>query len=369
MKLIIEKKQLLKHLMTVRGALEQRQTYPILSHLHIAVRDGRLTITATDNEVEIRTHVALDDWSDGETTIPGKKLIGICQALPEDATVEISLDGGNKALLRSGRNRFALSTLPANEYPTTGDIADGASFAIGQSELRRLIDLTQFAMAHNDMRYYLNGLLIEIEPRRLATVATDGHRLAVAHASADTGVEESKSIIVPRKGITELARLLTKEETDLTARMDANAIQISIGDIRFTSKLIDAKFPDYRRVIPDDGECDKRLSIDREALRQCLIRTSVLSSQKHRAVRLILDDDALKITANNAERETAEDELEVEYAKDRLEIEFNVSYLIDALTTLPSETADLFFTNASSSCLIQAQGQSNCQFVVMPMRM
>ena len=369
MKFIIDKEALLKPLMIVRGVLEQRQTPPVLSNLHVTARDGGLIITATDNEVEIQARVAVDDWDGGEITVPGRKFIDICQALPGHAKIEFGLDSGNKALLRSGRSRFSLTTIPASDYPTTDEIADETSFVIAQSELKRLIELTQFAMARQDVRYYLNGLLIEVAPRRVRAVATDGHRLAVAHADVDTGVEESKSIIIPRKGVVELARLLTGEDVELTVRVGTNAVQMSIGDVRFTSKLIDGRFPDYGRVIPDTEQCDKRLSMERESLRQCLIRTSVLSSDKHRTVRLMLGSDILKVMANNPEQETAEDELVVEYGGESLEIGFNVSYLIDALATLPSEMADLFFTDSSSSCLIQPQGRSSCQFVVMPMRL
>ena len=235
--------------------------------------------------------------------------------------------------------------------------------------MKRLIDLTQFAMARQDVRYYLNGLLLEVTPQRVKAVATDGHRLAVAHLDAETGVEESKSIIIPRKGVIELARLLSGEDVELKVHIGSNAVRMEIDDVRFSSKLIDGKFPDYGRVIPDVEQCDKRLSMDREALRQCLIRTSVLSSDKHRTVRLTLGFGIMKVVANNPEQETAEDELEIEYAGESLDIGFNVSYLIEALATVPSETADVFLTDSSSSCLIQPQGRSSCQFVVMPMRL
>ena len=369
MKFIIDRETLLRPLLIVRGVIEQRQTLPVLSNLLITARDGVLVFTATDSEVELEARVAVDDWDGGETTVPARKFIDICQALPGQAKVEFGLDSDNKVHIRSGRSRFTLTTIPASDFPTTDEVADESEFTIAQSDLKRLIDLTQFAMARQDVRYYLNGLLFEVTPQRVKAVATDGHRLAVAQLDAETGVEESKSIIIPRKGVIELARLLTGEDVELKVRVGTNAVRMTIDDVRFSSKLIDGKFPDYGRVVPDVEQCDKRLSMDRESLRQCLVRASVLSSDKHRTVRLTLGSGIMKVAANNPEQETAEDELEIEYAGENLDIGFNVSYLIEALATLPSETADVFLSDASSSCLIQPHGRSSCQFVVMPMRL
>ena len=369
MKFTTDRETLLKPLLIVRGVIEQRQTLPVLSNILISARDGALAFTATDSEVELEARVAVDDWSGGEITVPARKFIDICQALPGRAKVEFELDEGNRAHIRSGRSRFTLTTIQSSDFPTTDEIVDESEFVIAQNELKRLIDLTQFAMARQDVRYYLNGLLLEVTPQQVKAVATDGHRLAVAQFDTVTGMEESKSIIVPRKGVLELARLLTAEDVELRVRVGTNAVQMVVDDVRFSSKLIDGRFPDYGRVIPDAERCDKRLSMDRESLRQCLVRTSVLSSDKHRTVRLTLGAGTLKVAANNPEQETAEDELEIEYAGEDLDIGFNVSYVIDALATLPSETADIFLTDSSSSCLIQPHGRSNCQFVVMPMRL
>jgi DNA polymerase-3 subunit beta len=351
MKFTTDRETLLKPLLIVRGVLEQRQTLPVLSNILISARDGALAFTATDSEVELEARVAVDDWSGGEITVPARKFIDICQALPGRAKVEFGLDEGNRAHIRSGRSRFTLTTIQSSDFPTTDEIVDESEFVIAQNELKRLIDLTQFAMARQDVRYYLNGLLLEVTPQQVKAVATDGHRLAVAQFDTVTGMEESKSIIVPRKGVLELARLLTAEDVELRVRVGTNAVQMVVDDVRFSSKLIDGRFPDYGRVIPDAERCDKRLSMDRESLRQCLVRTSVLSSDKHRTVRLTLGAGTLKVAANNPEQETAEDELEIEYAGENLDIGFNVSYVIDALATLPSETADIFLTDSSSSCL------------------
>ena len=369
MKFTIDRETLLKPLMTIRGVIEQRHTLPVLSNILVAAHDGTLAFTASDSEVELEARVGVGDCVEGEITVPARKIIDICQALPAGAKVEFSLDDDNRAHIRSGRSRFALTTLPANDFPTTDEVAEESVFTIAQNELKRLVDLTQFAMARQDVRYYLNGLLFEVSPRKLKAVATDGHRLAVAQVETTTGMEESKSFIVPRKGVLELARLVTAEESELSVRAGTNAVQLSIDNVRFTSKLIDGRFPDYGRVIPDAAACDKQLSMDRESFRQCLVRTSVLSSDKHRTVRLTLDSGVLTVAANNPEQETAVDELEIVYGGERLEIGFNVSYLIEALATLPSDTADIFLTDSSSSCLIQPQGRADCQFVVMPMRL
>ena len=371
MKFICNRETLLKPLLIVRGVVEQRQTHPVLSNLMIKARDGALAFTATDTEVELEARVTVEDWDGGEITVPARKFIDICQALPARAKVDFGFDSGtNKAFVRSGRSRYSLTTIAADDFPITDEIAEESSFVLAQGELKRLIDLTQYAMARQDVRYYLNGLLLEVAADRVRAVATDGHRLAIAQLDAATGMEESKSIIIPRKGVHELVRLLTGEEgNEIKIRVGSNAIQMSIEDIRFTSKLIDGKFPDYGRVIPDAGQCDKRLSMDRESFRQCLFRTSVLSNDKHRTVRMVIEPGVLKVAANNPEQETAEDELDIEYTGERLEIGFNVTYLLEALSTLPSETVDIFLTDPSSSCLIQPHGSSDCQFVVMPMRL
>ena len=369
MKFAIDRETILKPLLIVRGVIEQRQTLPVLSNVLVTAHNGVLAFTATDSEVEIEARVAVDGLLDGEITVPARKIIDICQALPPRATLDFGIEEDGRAHIRSGRSRYALTTIPAGEFPTTDEIADESAFVVTQSELKRLIDLTQFAMARQDVRYYLNGLLLEVSPRNVKAVATDGHRLAVARFDAATGLEDEKSIIVPRKGVLELARLLTTEDAELKVRVGTNAVQLEIDNVRFTSKLIDGKFPDYGRVIPEAESCDKRLSLDRESLRQSLVRTSVLSSDKHRTVRLTLETGILTIVANNPEQESALDQLELEYEGESLEIGFNVSYLIDALAMLPSETADIFLTDSSSSCLIQPHGRSGCQFVVMPMRL
>lgn len=368
MKFSVDRETLLKPLQIVQGVVERRQTLPILSNVLLVLRDGELSITATDMEVELVAHASLGQSEDGEITVPARKFIDICRTLPAEALIEFKTEA-DRAIIKSGRSRFNLSTLPATDYPNTEMLSEALSFEMDQAGLKTLIDLTQFAMAHQDVRYYLNGLLLEISPDGMRSIATDGHRLAMAELKVDCKLDEPRQIIVPRKAVAELARLLSSEEGTVQLEIGANAVRLSLPDLQLTSKLIDGRFPDYERVIPEIDECDKVIVIERDLLRQCLTRASILSNEKYRAIRLSLDSGVLRIVANNPDQEEAEDELEVDYSGDPLEVGFNVSYLIDALATLPSDTARLLLTDASSSCLILCEGRDDCQYVVMPMRL
>ena len=370
MKFTVERDELLKPLQVVQGVVERRQTLPILSNLLLSLKDGSLSITGTDMEVElVVTAEQLSDSTDGEITVPARKFLDICRSLPDSASIGFQLDQ-DRVVIRSGRSRFNLATLPAADYPSTEAIADAAVLTIGQPALKTLFDLTQFAMAHQDVRYYLNGLLLEFGKDNVRAIATDGHRLALAEASVETGLgDEGRQIIVPRKAVIELSRLLSADEGEIELQIGANAIRVSVGNTRMTSKLIDGRFPDYDRVIPVLDDCDKVITVEREVLRRSLARASILSNEKYRAIRLSLDKGVLRILANNPDQEEAEDELEIDYDGDILEIGFNVSYLLDALAVLPSETARVFLTDASSSCLIRGDDREDCQYVVMPMRL
>lgn len=369
MKFSVDRETLLKPLQAIQGVVERRQTLPILSNVLMSVADDELAVTATDMEVELVARASLQSATDGDITLPARKLIDICRALPADAKIEMTVDG-ERAVLRSGRSRFTLSTLPASEYPSADRPADGASVSIMQGALKHLIELTHFAMAHQDVRYYLNGLLLELTAEKLRAVATDGHRLAVAETDirAEVG-EEARALILPRKGVGELQRLLGGEDESMELVIGSNAVRASFADLQFTSKLIDGRFPDYERVIPDPEVCDKQLTLDKESLRQCLARAAILSNDKYRAVRLSLAPGILRVVANNPEQEEAEDEMEVPYDGEALEVGFNVTYLMDALNALPGEQARLFFTDASSSCLVLPEGEERCRYVVMPMRL
>ena len=365
----VSRDTLLHPLQAVQGVVERRHTTPILANVLLSCREDSLSVSATDLELQLIATTGLDGAQPGYTTVPARKLIDICRSLPADAQLELSLDG-ERAVLRSGRSRFVLNTLPAEDFPVFEAPPVEASMTLPQSELKRLIDLTHFAMAQQDVRYYLNGLLLEFAEKRLRAVATDGHRLAIADLEVDAaGMQEPRSIIVPRKGVMELNRTLGSAEETLDIVIAANQIQISLPSLTFTSKLIEGKFPDYDRVVPLVEACDKRVTVDRESLRQSLARASILSNEKYRSIRLNLREQVLRVLANNPDQEEAEDEVEVEYSGEPLEIGFNVGYLIDALGVLPTESARLHLTDADSSCLITPDLGQECQYVVMPMRL
>ena len=347
--------------------VERRQTLPILGNFLLSIDGGRLSVTATDMEIELVASTPLPDAEAGEVTVPARKLVDICRSLPSDAQVRLEVDG-ERALVQSGRSRFNLTTLPAVDYPSSEGVSELLRITTQEGALKRLIELTHFAMAHQDVRYYLNGLLLDFADGTLRAVATDGHRLAIAEMPVETG-DFAEQVIVPRKGISELLRLLGSGEDEVTMDVGRHAIQVSLPEVRLTSKLIDGRFPDYNRVVPREADCDKTLVVDRELLRQALSRAAILSNDKYRAIRLILDTNVLRVVANNPEQEEAEDAVEVAYEGESLEIGFNVSYLIDALTALPGDEAVVQLGDSSSSCLITPREDGECQYVVMPMRL
>jgi DNA polymerase-3 subunit beta len=379
MKLEIKREQLLKPLQHVIGVVERRQTLPILSNVLLVARQEELICTATDMEVELSSRIELAKEEatgettkpsviePGETTLPARKLLDILRALPEDATVRLSVDAVT-ATLRCGRSRFTLLTLPAAEFPTLGDLPFEGNSRLSQRTLKTLIERTHFAMAQQDVRYYLNGLLLEVDGNRLRAVATDGHRLALREVEAETTPAAfQQQVIVPRKGVQELLRLLDDTETETTLKLGTNHVQTTVDGIRLTSKLIDGKFPDYQRVIPREGELV--IIADRLALKTALSRAAILANEKYRGVRLQAENWLLRIQAHNPEQEEAEEEVEVNYNGGPLEIGFNVTYLLDALSALPGELVRLSFTDASSSCLIQEPESGTSLYVVMPMRL
>ncbi len=366
MKLTTQREQLLGLLQHVIGVVERRQTLPILANVLFETADGRLTLTATDLEVELSAFGTLDAEGEGRTTLPGRKLLDILRALPDDSEVTIGIDG-TRAQVSCGRSRFSLATLPAEEMPTLEDFSAEAVLRLPQRDLRTLIERTHFAMAQQDVRYYLNGLLLEVGDDRLRAVATDGHRLALYDMPADTGSSTAgRQVIVPRKGVQELMRLLADDQTDVTLQLSDNHIRIDPGNIRLTSKLIDGRFPDYQRAIPREGE--KALVADRQLLRAALARTAILANE-NRGVRLQLEDWLLRLQANNPEQEEAIEEVEVNYEGGPLEIGFNVGYLLDALGAGDEQLVKLSFQDANSSCLIQGTEDRHGKYVISPMRL
>lgn len=366
MKLDIERNALLPALQLVSGVVERRQTLPILGNVLVVADGGSLSLTTTDMEVELSVAVEHKALQAGSTTLPARKLLDICRALPEKAKVRIEVDG-DKAVVRSGKSRFTLATAAAGDFPSVDKVEGKVHFGIPSGVLRSLIENTQFAMAHQDVRYYLNGLLLDIDGKRLRAVATDGHRLALCETEHSTEIEEPVQVIVPRKGVIELSRILGDTDEEATVILGSNHLQVSLARQRITSKLIDGRFPDYDRVVPKGGT--KTVVADRESLKQALTRTSILSNEKFRGIRLTLEDQVLKALAHNPEQEEAEEEVEVEYRGPELQIGFNVSYLVDVLSVIRTEKVELIFTDAQSSCLVKPMDTDNCKYVVMPMRL
>ncbi|MDD7805986.1 MAG: DNA polymerase III subunit beta [Endozoicomonas sp. (ex Botrylloides leachii)] len=368
MKFTINREALLKPLQLVVGVVERRQTLPVLSNVLMVVDGDQLSLTGTDLEVELVGRVAIEEISDnGEITVPARKLMDICKSLPENAQIQFSTDN-QRMKLKSGRSRFTLSSLPASDFPSIDEEADSLVFSIGQKRLRRLIDRTAFAMAQQDVRYYLNGMLLEVNQNSLRAVATDGHRLAMCSVEADINQQNKHQVIVPRKGILEMARLMTEGDEVVHVSLGASHIRAKTGDFIFTSKLVDGKFPDYDRVLPRGG--DKVVVSDRQELRQVFQRASILSNEKYRGIRLILSEGLLKVIANNPEQEEAEEEINLPYSGEDIEMGFNVSYLLDVLSVLSEDSIKITLSDPNSSALLEeGSDHGDSMYVVMPMRL
>lgn len=365
MKLTAAREDLLAPLQSVIGVVERRQTMPVLANVLLAARDNRLNVTGTDLEVELVAACTVNVQQPGDITLPGRKLLDIFRSLPEKVSVTLSTEG-ERVSVRAGRSRFTLSSLPASEFPLVEEINAQQTLTVGQGEFRRLIDKTHFSMAQQDVRYYLNGLLLETDGKALRAVATDGHRLALCETELAGKARTSQQVIVPRKGVLELQRILGAEG-NIELAVGTNHVRAQIGDIRFTSKLIDGRFPEYSRVIPSNPP--RTVEADRESLRQALQRTAILSNEKYRGIRLTARPDLLTLQAHNPEQEEAEDQVEVSYKGEEVEIGFNVNYLLDALTAIEGEKVEIGLTDSNSSCLIHAPGATQTRYVVMPMRL
>lgn len=367
MKFQIPRDVILKALQQLSGVVERRQTLPVLGNILVRANDGYITLAATDLEVELIIKLTCEVDTTGEATIPARKWLDICRNLAEDATLTISLNG-DRATLQAGRSRFTLSTLPSTEFPLIEEITTQTRFAIAQSSLKTVFDATHFSMAQQDVRYYLNGLMMEMTSNLLRSVATDGHRLAMRDLNVDIDInEEVRQVIVPRKGIQELMRLLSDNDDEVSIVVGSSHIRLEIGDMTFTSKLIDGRFPDYKRVLPEGG--NNILLADKELLRQTLVRVAILSNEKYRGIRMILQNNNLQVMAHNPEQEEAEDEIAVEYSGDEFEIGFNANYLLDAINAVTTDQVKVILTDSNSSCLIQAPDDEASNYVVMPMRL
>jgi DNA polymerase III subunit beta len=368
MKVIVDREALLKPLLLVTGVVERRHTLPVLANLLVQADADGLALTGTDLEVELAVQLrqGVQVEAPGTATLPARKLADIWRALPDNAQVTIQLDG-DRAVVRAGRSRFTLATLPSADFPRVDAAPGDIEFNLPRADLRRLIEQTSFSMAQQDVRYYFNGLLLEVTPRHVRTVATDGHRMAIATRTPGVEGTERSQAIVPRKGVAELSRLLAEEADETRLSLGRNHLLVSIGDFRLTTKLVDARFPEYEPVIPRD--CNNAFEGDRETLRQALHRASILSNEKYRGIRLLLEQDQLTLHANNPEQEEAEEIVPVAYSGGSLETSFNVGYLQDVLNVLRTESARLSISQSIGSALIEGVDGDDSLYIVMPMRL
>ncbi len=357
---------LLSPLQSVSGIVEKRHTLPILSNVLLEKKGDALTFLATDIEIQITTSAAAEGGEgDGAVTVGARKLQDILRSLPEGTEVSLVLEE-KRLLVRGGKSRFTLQTLPADDFPRMAIGNDDAKrFSVTQKQFRQLLAQTQYAMAAQDVRYYLNGLLLLTEGKELRAVATDGHRLAFASMEIEAELPRQE-LILPRKTVLELNRLLADSDDALEITLSANQVRFAFGNVVLVSKLIDGKFPDYERVIP--ATLKNSLELGRSALLQSMVRAAILTNEKFRGVRLVLQGNSLKVMAANAEQEEAQEELEVEYAGDSLDVGFNVGYVLDVLNNVSSDTVTLNFNDANSSALITVPGNDRFKYVVMPMR-
>ena len=366
MKFSIQREKLLQPITQVVGVVERRQTLPVLANFLISARDGALSVTGTDMEVELITTVDAQVEQEGETTVPARKLVDIVRMLPDGVQITAVSDG-DKLIVSSGKGRYILATLPATEFPATDQVETLETVKIQEDTLKRLLDKTSFAMANQDVRYYLNGLLFDFHDNDLSTVATDGHRLALCDLNTDLGIAESRQMIVPRKGVIELSRMLSDSKEMIELALGKNHVRLVKGRSVFTSKLIDGRFPEYRAVIPKGT--DKHIQIDRDAFTRALQRASILSNEKYKGVRLEASGGMVKIIAHNPQHEEAVEELEADLNFDQLAIGFNVTYLLDALMAIDTDTVLLELKDANSSCLISAEHGGADRHVVMPLKL
>jgi DNA polymerase III subunit beta len=366
MKLEIARNEILFALQSAIGVVERRQTLPVLSNFLLDAKERELVVTGTDLELELVCRAQAEVKAPGRTTVPARKLFDICRGLPEGAQITLE-SSADRIQLKSGRSRYTLSTLKPEDFPSLGDVARSQTLRLQKAELRQLLEQTQFAMAHQDVRYYLNGLLLHVQPKRLRVVATDGHRLALSELERVTGVKDEIQVILPRKTVVELMRLIEPSEEAVELHIGGGQVQVDLDVVRLSSKLIDGRFPDYERVIPEHQ--NRQLTANREVVRQALTRSAILSNEKFRGVRLKVDGNKLQLQTHNPEHEEAEEELEVAYTGSPLEIGFNVNYLLDALGAMKAEQFTLELKGADASGLIYDAGGGPAKYVIMPMRL
>ena len=353
-------------LQSVSGIVERRHTLPILANVLIRKTGNALQLTTSDLEIQIRTTAELGgDTGDFTTTVGARKLIDILRTMPGDQTVSLE-SAQSKLILKGGKSRFTLQTLPAEDFPLVQESAAfGPVFSVPQKTLKDLLGQVSFAMAVQDIRYYLNGILFVAEGKQLSLVATDGHRLAFASATLESEVPKQE-VILPRKTVLELQRLLSDADGAIDMQFAGNQAKFSFGGMEFVSKLVEGKFPDYNRVIPRDHR--NLVTLGRAPLLAALQRTAILTSEKFKGVRLNFDNATLRIACNNAEQEEAVDELDIDYAGNPIEIGFNVTYLMDVLGNMGQDMVQIALQDNNSSALVTIPDNDQFKYVVMPMR-
>ena len=365
MQIKINREILLKPLTNVTSIVERRHTLPILSNLLLEAKNNHIQLTATDLEMQISLNIESTFSGELSTTISAKKLLDICRSLPDSVDIDMQ-SNDTRITVKAEKSRFNLQTLPAADYPVmTKAVADSTSVQISQLALKKLLKQVEFAMAQQDIRYYLNGLLLEIVDNKLNIVGTDGHRLSFTSTTLSKNYEKTE-VILPRKTVIELIKLLNDSDNEVNIELSAGQVNFAFDEIRLISKVIDGKFPDYHRVIPSNHQ--NTFSVNRVAVLTAMQRASILSNEKYRGIRMVLSNNNLKLISTNTEQEEAEEELEIAYMKDSLDIGFNVTYLIDVLNNVSDETINFSFADANSSCLITVPNDENYKYVVMPMR-
>jgi DNA polymerase-3 subunit beta len=366
MRFSIQREALLKRLQHVVGVVERRQTLPVLANLLVVVDATGVSLTGTDLEVEMVARTDAEDLAPGEVTIPSRKLFDICRALPDGSRIKLE-QTGERVVLSAGRSRFTLATLPATEFPTIDNIELVERVSLPEATLKELMERTGFAMANQDVRYYLNGMLLDLRESALRCVATDGHRLALAETRIETRVSAPRQVIVPRKGINELQGLFEPGEGSVELEFARNHLRVRRGDVTFTSKLIDGRFPDYEAVIPIGA--DKEVRVQRDDMRAALQRAAILSNEKYRGVKLEVSPNRMRIVAHNPEQEEAVEEIEAKTGVSDLSVGFNVNYLLDALGALTGDEVLLCLRDGQSSCLVRKPETDETRHVIMPLRL
>ena len=366
MKFTTKRDSFLKPLQMVAGVVERRQTLPILSNVLLRIADNVVSLTGTDLEVELVARVSVDSSEAGEITVPARKLVDIFRELPDGADISVELIE-QKLIIRSGRFRSSLATLPATEFPSIDRSEISQEIEMDSTALKTLIDRTSFAMAQQDVRYFLNGMLLEVNSDEVKVVATDGHRLAMCTAEIGGAGGSAEQVIIPRKGVVELQRLVGEAGGKVKIVFGTNHLGAETADFNLLTKLLDGKFPDYERVVPRGG--DNVVVADREELRHALNRTSILSNEKFRGIRVQLEAGTIQLSANNPEQEEAEESVSVDYQGESLEIGFNVGYLLDVLGVLDSDQVRITLSDANSSALLEEPGDDSSVYVVMPMKL